>query len=88
MFINVNYVIQSALKCEHESWFPIEDFTIKTLEKLSEEAKKNNIGIKIITEESPYFNGTVVEVKKLEKTNSIPQAMKYYESKGGNYEKI
>lgn len=76
MSIDINYVIQSALECEHESWFPIEDFTIKTLEKLSEEAKKNNIGIKIITEENPYYNGTVVEVKKLEKINSIPQAMR------------
>ena len=72
MTLDVKYVVRSALENEHESWFPIEDFTIESLNKLAEEAKKNNVDIRIIAEHSHYFNGTVIEVQK-NKSGQPPQ---------------
>ena len=61
----VKYVIQSALEDDHESWWPIDTFTIESLDELAEEARKNNVDIRIIAEHSNFFSGTVIEVQKI-----------------------
>lgn len=57
-------MIENALQAEYTMCYPIEDFTIEDLVKLSGIAKENKVELRIRKESSNFYQGTFLEVQR------------------------
>ena len=58
-------IIKEANENEYAISFPIEDFTIEQLAEFAEKVWKKGIEIKIEANHSNFYQGTLVNIKKM-----------------------
>jgi hypothetical protein len=64
-------IINDALSVSYTIVYPIEKFTIDDLVKLSSEAKKFGVELRIREETSNFYQGTLLEVQRFNKRGSF-----------------
>jgi hypothetical protein len=64
--MNLQKIIDDALKVAHTECHPIENFTIESLIDLSAIAKKNKVELRIRKETSNFYQGTLLEVQRMQ----------------------
>ena len=63
--MDVNQIVDEAIAVSYTICYPIEEFTIADLIKLSEEAYIKKVELRMKAEHSNFFNGTLIEVQRL-----------------------
>ncbi|KLU74249.1 MULTISPECIES: hypothetical protein [Clostridium] len=76
--MDIKAIINNAIKVGHTTVYPIEKFTIEELDHLSRLAKENNISLKIQTEYSNFYQGTLVTVQR--NWDTVEEELKEQES--------
>ena len=66
--IDIDAIIRKALAENFTTVYPIESFTIEQLKEIADKAKENKIGLRIRKETSNFYQGTLLEVQRLDNT--------------------
>ncbi len=64
--MDLQKIIDDALKVGHTECHPIENFTIENLIELSTLAKKSKVELRIRKETSNFYQGTLLEVQRMQ----------------------
>ena len=63
--MDATIIIDGAIAVSYTICYPIEEFTIEDLIKLSEEAAIKKVELRIRAEHSNFFNGTLIAIQRL-----------------------
>jgi len=62
--MSINDLVKQACLVNYPILCPIEEFSIEDLLSLSEDASLNNVEVKIRTEHSGIYKGTLIHIEK------------------------